>query len=730
MRNSEHQWADSQGSEEELGGKSLRDYLLVARKHWWIIAIIFCAGVTASVFYTLRQPKVYQASASIVIDPQPPQVFGSQVQEVITLGTGSFWSNQEYYNTQVEILRSFDLAKLTIGHNEMWNEPALVPAATQELDAPTKLTRATSIFAAGLRATHNKDSRIVNITVRLRDPQLAVRLANAHIETFLEYTRGLRTGGTGEISKYLSTELDRSEKRLRASEDALLEFKRKNDLLSTSIEEAQSILAKELSRFTTALGDVRIRKTEQGSTLKRARALLSENVLESPIFALAESSGVEELKAQYATESRKLRELAEQFGPKHPQYQGQQKQVQAIVAGLKREARRTVRELEERFQATLAVERKFQAELSSLKQEAIELEPKTIHYNRLKRQQVADAESHDALRARLNTSNMTGRNEAINIRPHVAARAAGLISPSMPRNVGAAVVLSLMLGFGIAFFLDLLDRTVKTADQVEALLGAPVLGVIPIVTGGTHDRANAQETKNRDLYIFENPSSPAAECCRAIRTNILFAATDKRMKTLTISSPRPREGKSTTTIYLGTTMAQSGQRVLIVDADLRRPRLHKAMNVSRELGLTTVLLGQATLDEAIKSTEVPGLFVLPAGPQPPNPAELLLTDTFKNLLKQLEDKFDRILLDSPPLLAVSDPVVLSRLSDGVLLVLQSNTTRIDDALIGVRSLRGVNAPILGVVLNDINLEDRRYGYGSENYGYGGYGYSEDAKAEA
>lgn len=722
---------ETQGlQDDELGAKSLHDYFLVARKYWWILTLVFCAGIGASVLYTVEQPKVYQASASIVIDPQPPQVFGSQVQEVITLGTGSFWSNQEYYNTQVEILRSYDLAKLTIANNEVSSEPSLVGSTPERLDEASKLEKATGTFASGLNATHDRDSRIVRLSVQLSDPELAVRLANLHVATFLDYTRGLRTGGTGKVSQYLSKELDRAEQQLRESEDAVLEFKRSNKLLSTSIEEAQSILAKELARYTTALGDARIKRTKQGSALKRAKALLKEDVLESPIFTLAESKGVEELKTQYATESRTLRELAQQFGPKHPQYLGQQKQVKAILGSLEREARRTVRELQERFQATVTVENQFRGEVERLKSEAMELEPKTIGYNRLKRKQVADAQIYDSLRQRLSTSDMTGRNEAINIRSHVEARVAGLISPSMPRNIAAAALISLLIGLGIAFLLDLLDRTVKTADQVEALLGAPVLGVIPIVSGGTHDRANQEETKNRDLHIFHNPACPAAECCRAIRTNILFADTDKRMKTLTISSPRPREGKSTTTIYLGTTMAQSGQRVLIVDADLRRPRLHKAMNVSRERGLTTVLLGEATLDEAIKSTEVPGLFVLPAGPQPPNPAELLLTDRFKKLLEQLEERFDRILLDSPPLLAVSDPVVLSRLSDGVLLVLQSGKTRIDDALIGVRSLRGVDAPILGVVLNDINLEDRRYGYGSKYYGYGTYGYGDDAQAEA
>ena len=729
MRNLETSTNPTPGNDDELNGRSLHEYLMIARKSWWIIALVLVGGVALSVLFTLRQPKVYQATASVVIDPQPPQVFGSQVQEVITLGTGSFWSNQEYYNTQSEILASFDLAKLTLDHNDLSKEPAFVSGGVAKND-DEQLSYAAQIFSQGLSATHNKDSRIVTIQVKLQDPDLAVRLANMHVGTFLEYTRGLRTGGTGKISKYLSTEMDRAEKQLRESEDRLLAFKRDNKLVSTSIEEAQSILAKELSRYTGALGDARIERTKQGSALKRAKRLLDEDVLESPIFTLAQSSNIGDLKAQYATEARTLRELSEQFGPKHPQYLGQKKQVDAILGSLRREARRTVRELEERYQATLSVERQFQTELNRLKSEAMELEPKTIEYSRLKRKQIADAENYDALRQRLSTSNMTGRNEAINIRSHTQARAAALVSPSMPRNVGAAIVLSLLIGFGIAFLRDMLDRTIKTADQVEALLGAPVLGVIPVITGGTHDRANPAETKNRDLHIYENPSSPAAECCRAIRTNILFAATDKRMKTLTISSPRPREGKSTTTIYLGTTMAQSGQRVLIVDADLRRPRLHKAMNVSRENGLTTVLLGETTLDDAIKSTEVPGLYVLPAGPQPPNPAELLLTDAFSNLLQELEERFDRILLDSPPLLAVSDPVVLSRLSDGVLLVLQSGSTHIDDAVHSVRSLRNVDAPVLGVVLNDIDLDDRRYGYGSKYYGYGGYGYGEAAGVDA
>jgi succinoglycan biosynthesis transport protein ExoP len=197
------------------------------------------------------------------------------------------------------------------------------------------------------------------------------------------------------------------------------------------------------------------------------------------------------------------------------------------------------------------------------------------------------------------------------------------------------------------------------------------------------------------------------------------------MKTITVSSARPQEGKTTATIYMGITMAQSGQRVLLIDTDLRRPRLHKSLGVSKERGMTNLLLGDADYDDVIKSTEVPNLYVLPCGPIPPNPAELLLTKRFQAVLEELSSRFDRILLDSPPLLAVTDAVVLARLSDGVMLVAKAGQTRYEDVQRSTRYLRDVQAPILGLVLNTLDTSDKRYGY---YYGYGAYG--DSAKAEA
>jgi capsular exopolysaccharide synthesis family protein len=332
-------------------------------------------------------------------------------------------------------------------------------------------------------------------------------------------------------------------------------------------------------------------------------------------------------------------------------------------------------------------------------------------------------EQYAKISSRLDSSHQEAQNGMINVDPHEMARYAVQVLPRMRFSVALAAILSMMIGIGLVFLLDQLDRTIKGAEGIEQLVKAPLLGIIPVITDVPMGDDAASLAK-RDLYVFHNPTSSAAECCRSIRTNILFSSAERNMKTITVSSPRPREGKTTTTIYVGTIMAQSGQRVLLIDTDLRRPRLHKSLGISKERGLTSLLLGEASFDDVIKSTEVPNLFVLPSGPMPPNPVELLLTNRFKTVLNELAEKFDRILLDSPPVLAVTDAVVLARSSDGVILVAQAGKTHRQDVALSTRQMRDASAPILGIILNVIDISDRRYG--GYYYQYGGYG--EPAKA--
>jgi capsular exopolysaccharide synthesis family protein len=228
--------------------------------------------------------------------------------------------------------------------------------------------------------------------------------------------------------------------------------------------------------------------------------------------------------------------------------------------------------------------------------------------------------------------------------------------------------------------------------------------------------ATAEASRDRDLYVHEHPTSAIAECCRSLRTNILFSAADRQVKTIVVSSANPQEGKTTSVIYLGTTMAQSGQRVLLIDTDMRRPRLHASLGIPRQTGLSNLILGDIEYDEAIKSTSIPNLFVLPCGPLPPNPAELLMSQRFANVLSELSSRFDRLILDSPPLQVVADAVVLSKQADGCILVARAGKTVRDDLKRSAHQLRKVSGNIFGVIVNAIE-PDQRSGYYYTYYGY-------------
>lgn len=704
--------------EDDDPGLDLQRYMRVVRKHLWVIAAVVAVGLTATVLYTMRQPKIYQARAAVVIDPHAPNMYGSKMQEVIQLGAGNYWSNQEYYNTQVDILASYKLAKMTVERNQLHLDPRLVPHV--ENDTRTKdelIEAAAAALKRSISAKQRRDSRIVNIYVNHTNPDFAVKLANMHVDTYVEYVRSLRTTGKAEVAAQdLARELDAASKQLAATEKELLKFKQDNKLISTSLEEKQNMVMREIVNYSTAHASARVKRLEIEATRARARRLRNTDVLESPIFGLTTPSAlVETLKDQYTRAKHKMDEKALELGPRHPEYLRQKKEVDGLYAALQREAKRAVRELDERYYAALATEKKYEKEVERLKKEALALEPLNAKYTTLKRQQKQDEANYTLMLERSRASDMSKRNRTTNITEHGKARHAYLVHPRMKLNVAVGLLLSLMLGIGLAFMLEYVDRTIKAAEDVDRVVGAPLLGVIPLV--GDFG-AGIDGMRDRDLYVSNNPSSAAAECCRSIRTNILFSTADRPMSTLTISSPKPREGKTTTTIYLGTTMAQSGQRVLIVDTDMRRPRLHKSMGVSRERGLTNLILGDAAVEDCIKTTDIPNLYVLPCGPQPPNPAELLLTNRFKEVMADLESRYDRILLDSPPLLAVTDAVVLARLSDGVVMVAQAGKTLIDDAAQATRQLKDVDAAILGVILNDIDLHDRKYGYYYSAYRYG------------
>lgn len=716
--------------EEEEGGIDIRQFVRVVLKRKWLVMAAMAVGITLAVLYTMRQTPLYRATASVEVNPQAPQVLGREQQEVVQLGSGNYWSSQEYYNTQLEILRSRNLSRVTVLQNDLHNDTRLVPESPKR-----KLSDEQRIeFAArGLRGTiavsRMPESRIILISITHPDATLAAELANMHADSYQRNNVVVQKGGTGVAAKFLAREVDSAEKSLTESEAALVAFRDENEILhitldGKSIEDRQNMLSANLTRFNSALSDVRIKRIElEGLRRQAAHALKSDEILESAIFGLVGNTTVNILKEQYLREQQVFTDLRTTLGPKNPGFIAQKKKVADIYQAIKREGRLALSEIEEKLAAVRNNEGRLVAELKGYKDEAKLLGSKTGVYNKLLRQNSEYKDNYLMLRDRLRTSNLSLKNDASNnIRSHDIAQIPGApFSPRMPVNVAISAVMSLLLGIGLVFLLEFLDRTVKSEEDVILASKSPMLGLIPVLHDISDSSSNLQE---RDLYIAHKPKSRAAECCRSIRTNLLFSAADRDLTILTVSSPNPQEGKTTSVIYLGTTMAQSGQKVLLVDTDMRRPRLHKSMGVSRGKGISNLILGDSSYDDCIKSTDVPNLFVLPCGPTPPNPAELLLTDRFKTIIEELRGKFDRVIFDSPPLQAVTDGVVLAKLSDGAIMVVKAGQTNRDALADSAKMWRDVNVNRLGVILNDIDLNDQKYGYT-----YYAYGYSETA-AEA
>lgn len=691
-------------------------YLNALRKYVWVVLAFVALAVTGAVIYTSRQPRIYEARASIQIEPRLPDLLG-QGQELLT---GLAGATADYYKQQKQVLSSYTLVRQTVEshqlYNVLFNEVERKDRKLEELieGATLRLKRLLSV-------RYPDQDRIMYVVVRSTNPELAARLANAHVETYVNYAKGLLSTDTKQASTALSKEFDEAEAKLREAEAALYKFQQDNDLLAVTLEERQNIVSSGITSYTEKYNETRARRLELQARLERMKKAANEDVLTSPILMIGDSSvssAFDSLRAQYYAERNKFIQLSKELGPKNIDYQMQKAKMDDIYQALQSEANRMLAGLQEQLQAVIATENALKAEIEKATKEALELGPKVVAYNELVRRKKSMEDRYNILRSRLSTSELTDRMnrnlEATNIRPLdpalVPSRA---VSPSLRKNIVIASVFSLLLGLGFVLLIVVFDRSIKSTADATAATRAPLLGIIPMI-----DSAELAESNdgNRDLYVHRNPNSRIAECCRALRTNIMFSSADRPLKTIVVSSANPREGKTTTVIYLGTTMAQSGQKVLLIDTDLRRPRLHASTGVSRQIGLTNLILGDHDYDDVIKTTEIPNLYVLPCGPLPPNPAELLMSQRFQVVLDELAQRFDRLILDSPPVQVVTDAVVLSKKTDGVILIVKSGKTLREDIKRSAREIRAVDGKIFGVIVNGFEL-DSRSGYYYSYYGY-------------
>lgn len=712
---------------------NVQRYLEALRRRWWIplVAVAVCAAVAAA--WTARQPKLFRAAASMVIETRTPKLL-TGVEEVVDMGAGG-WVPDSFYETEHEVMRSRAVAAaaaiaMRLPQNDEFNGLAGVTDPEERARRMAALDPA-ELTLGRYAVEPDRRSSVVRISVVDEDPKFAADLANAVVDAYRDLNVDKRVEGNRDASRWLGVQHGDLRSKLEATEDKLISFMEENDVLNASMESQLDEVKQRASAFNGQLAEeeaASIRDTLNVAALKQVREdpslidtlpeIQAAGVVNSLKTKLVELRATEvDLTARYQAEHPRMKLLHEQMTTLRGELQ---REIDAVLTAMERQ--KASREASiVGLRAALDVERSKEARLNKL----------ALDYNRLKRERDSQAGLYDMVTSRMKEADITSALPYNNVR--VLDRAMAPKAPFRPNltiNLLAALMFGLVLGVALIILLELLDTTVKNQLDVERLK-LPFLGLLPEIDTGAGRGAEKRVTegRERDLFVLRSPRSAVAECARFIRTSLMFMSPDRPLRTLVVTSPGPEEGKTTTAVSIAITMAQTGSRTLLVDTDMRRPRLHKVFGVSAEKGLSTLLVAETDIDSAIQPTEVEKLDVLVCGPPPPNPAEMLLSQHFKDLVAELVKRYDRVIFDAPPLGPVTDPAIVGALTDGVVLVLKCAKTRKDTTAAALKALSDSKARVLGAILNEVDVTSKRYAgaYYAYYHKYGGYYGSDDDK---
>lgn len=668
-------------------------------KRRWTIAVFFLLVTTLVTVATILQKDVFRATATIQIEPAAPNIIGFK--EIVALGAQGYWASKEYYETQFRIIRSRPILEKVIQTLHLAENPPFGGTG----DPVRTLSNL-------IRVAPVKNSQLVNISVEFGDMPTAVAICNTLAETYRDQNLARKGVASQGALEWLQKELDAGKERLRKKEEELHRFVVENDIVY--FENRQSIAADRVRDLSDAFTQTKNRRIVSQTVYNRALDYRNQGK-SLAIPQVIENNLIQDLKAELVHLQKERSKAAEKWKPKHPNYQKIQHQIEELEKRINQEVDNLVDSLRADFLTDQAREAELASELDKAKAEAYKLAELEIPFNIKKREAAMEETVFEQIQKTMQETEITQSTPEItnNVRIIEAALNPNNPQPVSPRrrlNVMLGALLGLLGGIGLALLLEYLDTTIKSAMDLERTIKAPFLGIIPSFS-------TDEEAVPDELFTHRYPKSSITESVRSIRTNITFSTAGKEVKRLLVTSAGPQEGKSTAVINLGVIFAQSGKRVLIIDSDLRRPRLHRAFKVSRRVGLTNLIMGEKTLDEVILHTEVPGVDLVPCGPIPPNPSELLGTERMREISDQMADRYDLILYDSPPVVAVTDAVVMSKMVDGVVLIAKAGKTTREIMFKAQRQLLDVGSLLLGTVLNDFNIRGAGYRYYYYYYHY-------------
>jgi polysaccharide biosynthesis transport protein len=712
----------------------LLDYVIILRKHQWMILTFFLTVVTIVTIASFKMKPVYVASARVEVDKESQNM--SPFPDANSYD--EFMDLENFLETQAKILQSETLALQTIKSLSLERYPEFGGNPNNPAFAHSGVAaRRPAILGAFLGRLSVKrvpTSRLIEVTFEAEDPQLAAQIVNTHLQNYVEQNFRSKYDATIQASNWLSSELEDLRIKVEKSENARLAYERANQIWQ--IDEKQDIATSKLADLSKAVTDAQTNMAEKEAFYRMA---VSGNVDALPVAHGSEV--ITELRKRKSDVDEQYAEAVNQYGPNFPKVLRIAAQQKEVADDLDRARKTLLESVQEDFTTARNRVQLLQEALDKQKAEANDQAEKLVQYNILKHDAESNKQLYDGLLQKLKEASITAGLRSSNIR--VVDPALAPASPSRPqkaRNILLAVLMGLVGGVGLALFREYLDNTVKSPDDIEALTGLPSLAVVPSMPGmnastGRFSRLAREASaatgsgSRVELLSYVQPKSQISEAFRALRTSLLLSQADHPPQVILVTSALPREGKTTAAVNLAVTLAQLGDRTLLVDSDLRKPGIRRALNltIGKDVGLSSYLAGVSSLEEAtIQHPTIANLSALTTGPVPPSPADLLSSHRMREAIAELRRRFKFIVIDSPPVMAATDAVILSALTDGVLLVVRSGETP-KEAFTRTRDLlAAVKCRLLGVVLNavDSNAPDYYYSYRYYPYAYG-YGYGED-----
>ncbi|MGE3277294.1 MAG: GumC family protein [Vicinamibacterales bacterium] len=701
-------------------GVHLMDYVRVLYKRRWIAILAFVLVFGAVSVHTFTAIPLYRSAAQVLIENEDANVVAFQpVVEENRL-------SPDYYQTQYRILESRALARRAIDHEQLWEAPYFNPApgsdglttrvlrwaqglvdrngtpAPPEPGAGETVDQARVIdrYLASLRIEPVRNSRIVEVAFVTTDPAFSARLANAHAAAYIDQNLEHKYLASKEAADWLSDRMSEQREHVEEAEQKLQAYREQTG--AVSLEDRQNIVVQRLTELTSAVTRARTERIEKEAVYNQVRNLSADKAALDTVPAVLNNVFIQQQRTELAQLQQQRAQLAEKLGERHPDMVKNATAIAAVQRRIDGEIQKVVQALRNDYQAALANERSLQSALEQQRGEAQDLNRASIQYGALQRDAQANRQLFEGLLQRTRETDISSDLRTNNIRVVDAAeppRAPS--SPNRRNNLALGLLGGLFLGVGLAFFSEYLDGRIKSPEEIKEQLRMPCLGLLPAITlrPGEHD----------PLVSSEVPAS-FAEAIKSLRTNLLFSSAEDASKTLVVTSTGPGEGKTVVAGNLAISLAQAGQRVLLMDCDMRRPRVHTLCGCPSEPGLSNVMVGDAKASDAVRKSGTPNLWVLPAGKHPPNPAELLGSKRFRDFMRGLAGHFDWIVLDTPPVMAVTDAVVVAHHAHGVVYVVGAEMTHRSSARHAVEMLEGGKAHFYGAVLNRVALDKNPYYY--------------------